>query len=80
MPMDCHSGPNAALPGRRSAFAATARRVLPPLAALGLVAVLVGACGSASTPLENYQNCISCGYDFSEHLPTAAATLRRNES
>ena len=80
MPMDCHSGPEAAAPGRRSAFADAARRVLPPLAALGLLAVLAAGCGSASTPLEKYQNCISCGYDFSERLPTAAATLRRNDS
>ena len=80
MPMDCHCGPRAAAPGRRSAIAAAARRILPPFAALGLVAVLAGGCGGSSTPLEKYQNCLSCGYDFSERLPTAAAMLRRDDS
>jgi len=52
-------------------------RPLMSLAALGLVAGLAAGCGSASTPLEQYQNCIRCGYDFSQPIPTAAAALRR---
>lgn len=80
MPMDRHGGPHAPAPGPRSAFAPAARRLLRPLAALSLVAGLTAGCGSASTPLEVYQNCLSCGYDFSTPIPTAAAALRRSEA
>jgi hypothetical protein len=50
---------------------------MTPVAALCLVAGLTAACGAASTPLEVYQNCLRCGYDFKQPIPTAAAELNR---
>lgn len=77
-------GPRAPRLGLPSPFAPAARqlarRVIAPFAALGLVAGITAGCGAASTPLEVYQNCLRCGYDFTEPLPTAQAVLRRSES
>lgn len=75
MPMDRLGGPGT--PGPRSAISNAVRRLLIPAAALSVVAALTAGCGSASTPLEVYQNCLRCGYDFSQPIPTAAAALQR---
>lgn len=90
MPMDrpggpCVYGPHTAIATRaaiapHTAIANIARRVMAPLAALCVVAGLTAACGSASTPLEVYQNCLRCGYDFKQPIPTAAAALNRARS
>jgi hypothetical protein len=73
--MDRPGGPFA--PGPRSAISNAARRFLRPAAALSVVAALTAGCGAASTPLEVYQNCLRCGYDFSQPIPTAAAAMQR---
>ena len=75
MPMDRSGG--SGMPGPRSAISTAARRFLTPVAALCAVAALTAGCGAASTPLEVYQNCLRCGYDFSQPIPTAAAALQR---
>ena len=74
-----HVGLGAADPRPQSPIARVVRRVMLPAAALCLVAGLAAGCGSASTPLERYQNCISCGYDFSYQIPTAAAALHHHD-
>lgn len=76
MPIDHSGGPSA--PGPQ--FASAARRLLRPFVALAVVAGLSAGCGSGSTPLEVYQNCLRCGYDFSTPIPTAASALRRAQS
>jgi len=76
MPMDRAGGPSA--PGPRSAISNAARRFLTPVAALCVVGALTAGCGAASTPLEVYQNCLRCGYDFRQPIPTAAAALQRD--
>jgi hypothetical protein len=75
MPMDRPCGPS--FPGPRSAKAGAVRRAVIPVAALFVVAALTAGCGAASTPLEVYQNCLRCGYDFTRPIPTAAAALQR---
>jgi len=67
MPMQRNCGPETAVdrPRARAARATkTARRLALPLAALFVVATLTAGCGAASTPLEKYQNCLKCGYNF----------------
>jgi hypothetical protein len=76
MPMDRLGGPGT--PGPRSAISTAVRRLLIPAATLSVVAALTAGCGAASTPLEVYQNCLRCGYDFRQPIPTAAAALQRN--
>jgi hypothetical protein len=72
-------GLGAAEPRPQSPFARVVRRVVLPAAALCVVAGLAAGCGAASTPLERYQNCITCGYDFSYPIPTAAAAMHRRD-
>jgi hypothetical protein len=80
MGLNHHGGAQARHSGPRRSWAQTARRIIAPLALLSLVAGLTAACGAASTPLEQYQNCLRCGYNFTEPLPTAQAVLRRSDS
>lgn len=75
----CVHGPHTAI-APYIAIVKIARRVMAPIAALCVVAGLTAACGSASTPLEVYQNCLRCGYDFKQPIPTAAAALNRARS
>jgi hypothetical protein len=91
-----HGGPRAPGSGPRGPIAratpATAReiarviahritlQIIWPLAALCVIAGTTVSCGSASTPLEKYQNCLRCGYSFNEPMPTAQAVLRRSGS
>jgi len=74
MPMHRNCGPKTANdpPRARAARAfKSARRMALPFAALCVVAGLAAGCGGASTPLEKYQNCLKCGYNFSQPIPTA---------
>lgn len=69
-----NNGRHAAIdpPCARSALASkTIARLALPLVAVWVAASLTSGCGSASTPLEKYQNCLKCGYDFVQPIPTA---------
>ena len=72
MQQDCGPKTAASPPRARTVpIARAARYAVLPLGVLFLVASLTAGCGSASTPLEKYQNCLKCGYDFAQPIPTA---------
>jgi len=81
MQQDC--GPQTAVnrpTARTVPIAHAAGHAVVLLTVLFLVAGLTSGCGSASTPLEKYQNCLKCGYDFAQPIPTAGLEhVRRPE-
>ncbi len=64
MPAKRNGGPDTAACPSRQPRAGAARTAILSLTALCVVAGLAAGCGSASTPREKYENCLSCGYTF----------------